>query len=89
MSEEQSDTLVLMDEEGQEHQFQVLDILEVDGTEYVVLLPTEPGEEDEEEVAEVLRIETDESGEEVLVELDDEAELEKVARAWEESSAEE
>lgn len=89
MSEEQSDTLVLMDEDGQEHQFQVLDILEVEGTEYVVLLPADQEDEDEDEVAEVLRIETDENGDEILVELDDEDELEKVARAWEESSAEE
>ncbi len=78
--------VVLTDEEGEEHEFEVLDIIEVDGSEYAILFPVEEGEneDEEEEVDEaiILKIGTDENGEEVLTEIEDDEEWEKVADAY-------
>ncbi|MGI6574556.1 MAG: DUF1292 domain-containing protein [bacterium] len=80
---EQDNLIVLVDEEGNELEFEVIDVIEVDGLEYVIV--QEVGQEDKE--AEVLRIDTDESGEEVLVPIEDDEELERVAQTWEEMLA--
>jgi len=72
-------TVVLLDEEGGEHEFYILDVITVAGSEYAILLGTE---EDAEE-AEVLRIEEDDAGDGILVEIDDDEEWERVARHWE------
>ncbi|MEL7566397.1 MAG: DUF1292 domain-containing protein [Dehalobacterium sp.] len=75
--------VVLMDEDGAEHEFEVLDIIEVDGAEYAVLFPVEEGENDEEaDEAIILKIGTDENGEEILHEIEDDEEWEKVADAY-------
>ena len=44
-------TVVLTDEFGENIEFEVLDLLEYEGSEYVVLLPMEQDEEEEGEVA--------------------------------------
>lgn len=87
------DLVTLTDEEGNAHDFIVIDAFHVEDKRYVVLLPVydseDDGEEagldyDEEEEVYIFRVEMDEEkGEEVLVELDDEAEWERVAAAWE------
>jgi uncharacterized protein YrzB (UPF0473 family) len=75
--------VVLMDEEGVEHEFEVLDILEVDGAEYAILFPVEEGDnEDEADEAIILKIGVDENGEEILYEIEDDEEWEKVADAY-------
>lgn len=71
--------IVLNDENGEEVPFEFLDLIELDGEEYVVLLPVE--EEDEEEAGEVviLKVEDTESEEEEsYVSVDDEDILNKV-----------
>lgn len=82
---EEEDVVVLTDEEGREHEFAVVDMLELDGKEYAVLLPflDEEEEEDEEAEAVILRVEKDADGEEVLVDIEDDAEWERVADEWE------
>ncbi|HHY37132.1 MAG TPA: DUF1292 domain-containing protein [Firmicutes bacterium] len=77
---EQEDRIVLLDEEGREYEFYVVDVIEVDGYEYAILLPTEEEVTGE---AEVLRIDRDDEGKEILVQIDDEEEWERVAQAWE------
>jgi len=77
---QQENTIILTDEEGKEHEFLVVDILSVD--EYAVLLPV--GEESEPDEAIVLKIDVDEEGNEVLREIEDEEEWERVVQAWEE-----
>ena len=65
-NEELDDNIVVLnDEEGNEVQFEFLDLVELDDEEYVVLLPvTEEGEEEEGEVV-ILKLEdTDEDSEE-------------------------
>lgn len=79
MSEERDDILVLVDEKGEEVEFEYLDTMEVDGNEYAVLLPLEDEtEETETEEVVILKLDKDENGEDSFVSVDDEAELNKV-----------
>jgi putative Holliday junction resolvase len=82
--EEEENIVVLTDDEGNDHEFTVIDILEVEGNEYAILLPLTEDDDDEEEEAIILKIEQDEEGEEVLVSIEDDDEWDKVAKAWEE-----
>lgn len=82
---EQEEVITLVDEEGAEHDFTVVDIINVDGSEYAILLPVE--EENDEAI--ILKFTNDEEGNELLVDIEDDEEWEKVADAWEESLAEE
>ncbi|BAF59247.1 MAG: DUF1292 domain-containing protein [Pelotomaculum sp.] len=82
---ETEEVITLVDEEGVEHDFTVIDIIEVDGSEYAILLPME----DECEEAIILKLTHDENGNELLVDIEDDEEWEKVADAWEEMLAEE
>ena len=79
--EELEDNIIrLNDEDGNEVQFEFLDLVELDNEEYVVLLPySAEGEEDEGEVV-ILKLEdTDEdSDEESYIGVDDEDILNKV-----------
>lgn len=82
---EQDEIITLVDEEGTEHDFTVVDIINVDQSEYAILLPVE--EESDEAI--ILKFSQDEDGNELLVDIEDDDEWEKVADAWEEMLAEE
>ena len=71
--EELDNIIVLNDENGNEVEFEFLDLIEYDSEEYVVLLPViEDGEEDDGEVV-ILKVEETESeDEESYVSVDDE-----------------
>ena len=79
MDEELDNIIVLNDENGDEVQFEFLDLVELDSEEYVVLLPVvEEGEEDDGEVV-ILKVEDSESeDEESYVSVDDEETLNTV-----------
>lgn len=79
--EHDEEVIVLTDEEGNEHEFSIVQVIKVDEKDYAILLPLH-GEEEEEEAV-ILRIDQ-ENGEDILVEIEDEAEFERVAEAWEE-----
>ncbi|MCL1874490.1 MAG: DUF1292 domain-containing protein [Clostridiales bacterium] len=79
---EEESTIILIDEEGQEHEFEVLDILELDGDKYAVLLPLNQDDSEEEEAV-LMKFAIDDDGEEVLLDIEDDAEWEKVAAAYE------
>ena len=84
--EDLDNIIVLNDENGNEVQFEFLDLIELDNEEYVVLLPvTAEGEEEEGEVV-ILKVEdTDEdSDEESYVSIDDENVLNKVFEIFKE-----
>ncbi len=88
MTEQDNNWITLVDEEGQEHRFNLLNIVEVEGSKYAVMVPeTQETEEDEEAV--IFKIETDEEGEEVLVDIEDDEEFSKVCEALEEMIDEE
>lgn len=83
--EELDNIIVLNDENGNEVQFEFLDLIELDQEEYVVLLPVvEEDSEDEGEVV-ILKVEdTDSEDEESYVSIDDEATLNKVFEIFKE-----
>lgn len=83
--EEESEVITLIDEDGEEKNFSVIDILELDGSEYAILLPVD--EESDEAI--ILKFAEDDQGNEILVDIEDDEEWEKVADAWEEMIAEE
>lgn len=84
MSEE-SNIVILEDEDGQEHEYEVEEIYEIDGKEYAVLLSTEEDSDN----AFVFRVEQDEQGDDILVDITDDAEWDKVVSAIEEIESEE
>ena len=74
--EELDNILTLNDEEGNEVEFEFLDLIEYDGEEYVVLLPND--EEEADEVV-ILKLEdTDSDDEESYVSVEDEDVLQAV-----------
>ncbi len=75
--------ITLVDEEGEEHEFTFIDIMKVDGSEYAILLPVE--EENDEAI--ILKFTRDDDGNELLIDIEDDEEWEKVADAWEEMLA--
>ena len=82
--EELDNIIVLNDENGEEVKFEFLDLVELDGEEYVVLLPAEEEEEDAGEVV-ILKIEdTDNEEEESYVSVEDEEVLNKVFEMFKE-----
>lgn len=75
--------ITLTDENGNEIDFLLLDVMEYEGTDYLVLMPLtdEDGEEDEEELF-FLRAEKTEEGE-VYSSIEDETLLNAIADAYE------
>lgn len=86
MAEQEINWIVLVDEEGNEHRFNLLDIVEVEDAKYAVMVPEiqNTATEEEEEEAVIFRIETDENGEEVLVDIEDDDEFIKVREVLDE-----
>ncbi|NLM26497.1 MAG: DUF1292 domain-containing protein [Firmicutes bacterium] len=76
---EQNEKITLIDEEGIEHNFTVIDFVEIEDRSYAVLLP----EVDPEAGAVIFKIELDENGEEILLDIEDDEEFEEVVRVLE------
>jgi uncharacterized protein YrzB (UPF0473 family) len=74
--------IVLVDEDGEEHEFVLIDVLEVDGAEYAILEPMELDVEESEAI--ILKVGKDENGEDILYDIEDDEEWEKVADRWQE-----
>lgn len=68
----------LVDEEGNEVDFELLMTLEFKGRVYICLVPVEPMEDVEEDELIILRTETDEDGNDIYASIDDEDELQAV-----------
>ena len=82
-NEELDNIIVLNDEEGNEAEFEFLDLIEYEGEEYVVLLPAEEADDAGEVV--ILKLEDTESEEEEsYVSVDDEDTLNKVFEIFKE-----
>lgn len=81
--EELDNIIVLNDENGDEIEFEFLDLIEYEGEEYVVLLPHDEEEEADEVV--ILKLEdTDSEDEESYVSVDDEEVLQNVFEIFKE-----
>jgi len=82
-NEELDNIIILNDENGNETEFEFLDLIEFEGEEYVVLLPVEETEDAGEVV--ILKLEDTESeDEESYVSVDDEDTLNKVFEIFKE-----
>ncbi len=91
LDEELSNIIILNDENGNEVQFEFLDLIEYDSEEFVVLLPIlEEGEEDDGEVV-ILKVDDSEENadEESYVSVDDEGTLTAVFEIFKEKFKEE
>jgi uncharacterized protein YrzB (UPF0473 family) len=78
MADERDDVIVLKDENGQEIEFEYLDTIEKNGKEYIVLLPLEEVNDDEEGEVVILQVKTLENEEEEYLPVEDENELNAV-----------
>ena len=89
LNEELDNIVVLNDEDGNEINFEFLDLIEYDGEEYVVLLPVSEDEDSDEVV--ILKVEdTEEDSEEgSYVSIDDEDILNAVFEIFKEKFKEE
>ena len=82
--EEGYPVLVLVDDEGIEHQFELLAELEIEAQFYRVLIPLDYDDEDEDSEVVILKVVYDEEGNELLSDIEDDEEWEMVADAWQE-----
>ena len=85
-AEEIDNIVILNDEDGNEVEFEFLDLIEFEGEQYVVLLPTdESNNEDDAGEVVILKLEDSESeDEESYVSVDDEATLNSVFEIFKE-----
>lgn len=81
MEEAKEDIVTLVDEDGNEHEFAVVDIIEVDDKEYALLMPAESEGEDDEDAEDVLVLRFEDDS---LVMIEDEAEFNRVVKYLEE-----
>ncbi len=92
MSEEYgNDIISLMDEEGNETEYEMIDAVELNGQTYVALLPLYENPEDivEEDYQVFILKMVEEDGEEILLTINDEAEFDAVWQAFEDRLSDE
>ena len=77
--ENELNTIMLMNDEGKEVEFEVIDFVTVEKNEYLIATPMD----EEEDYAIVFKVSKDENEEEVLELVEDEAILEEVRIAYE------
>lgn len=76
---EMDNTIVLVDEDGTEHTFTILESVEIDEQIYAVLMP----EDSVDDEAYIFKVEVDESGEEILMDIEDDDEFQRVVAVLE------
>ena len=87
--EQDAGIITLVDDEGVEHEFEVADVLELDGSEYIALIPAYD-EEDVDDDGELVVLKVVAEGvEEYLEAIEDEAEFNKIAAIFMERLGEE
>lgn len=69
--EEELDTLTLCDEEGNEIEFELMDVIEYDGNEYAVLLPVESEDNDGVDEVVILLVESETEEEQFFAAVED------------------
>lgn len=91
MAEEYGNDIVsVIDDEGNEHQFEILDAIETDESRFVALLPVyDDAEEELEDDGELVILEVvDQDGEDLLVPIEDDDTFEEIAGIFEERLSE-
>ncbi|MBP3435881.1 MAG: DUF1292 domain-containing protein [Clostridia bacterium] len=90
MSEEYGNDLVtVVDDEGNQHQFEVLDAIETDDGRYVALVPVydNPSDLINDDGELVILTVKEENGEDLLLPIEDDDEFEEIAEIFEERLA--
>lgn len=82
---ENQNIVTLIDEEGAEMRFEVLDVIEYEGTDYAVLI----ADDEEADSVIILKVDVDENGEESLSSENDEKILDAVFGIFVENNREE
>ncbi|MBO5897699.1 MAG: DUF1292 domain-containing protein [Clostridia bacterium] len=79
--EEQVEKYMLTDEDGNEHEFELIGSGEVDGVMYYAMIPAEDAEKTDNDYLEyvILKSEVDENGDESLFTIDDDEEFDRIA----------
>ena len=76
----ESEVYTLTDENGDEHEFELLAQAEIEGVTYLAMIPVEEQDEEADTFEYIiLKGQTDENGEDVYLTIDDDDEFEKVA----------
>ena len=89
MEEYGPDLVSVIDDEGNQHQFEVLDAIETDEGRYVALVPVLDPEEAVEDDGELIILEVaDENGEDLLVPIEDDDVFDEIAAIFEERLSE-
>ena len=78
---DEMDNILLYDENGEEISFDIITKLDIEDKEYIIVIPTEAGDEEEDAIA--LRIDKNDDGEDVLIVVEDDDELAIVSEAFE------
>ena len=81
--------LSLTDEDGQEHEFEILDELDEGDNHYVALVPCSEEDDDDEDGQLIVLKSEEEDGEEFLAYIEDEDEFNKIAAIFVERLSEE
>ena len=84
MNENDREFLTLTDEEGNEHELEIVDKIVVNGTEYLALVPAEECEEDGLYIYKVIV----EDGEEYIEPIEDDKEFEEISETFEDRLSE-
>ncbi len=91
MSEEYGNDLVtVVDDEGNQHQFEILDAIETDDGRYVALVPVydNPADLVNDDGELVILTVKEENGEDLLLPIEDDDEFEEIAQIFEERLSE-
>jgi len=89
MEEFGPDLVSVIDEDGNQHQFEILDAIETDEGRYVALVPVLEPEEAVEDDGELIILEVaTEDGEDMLVPIEDDEVFEEIAAIFEERLSE-
>lgn len=76
------ETITLYNEKGKSIEFDVLGTITVDEKDYAILHPI-TSKQQVEDVAYIFKIESNEKGDEIFKEVEDDEEFEKIKNAWE------
>ena len=79
--EEQVERFMLTDEQGEEHEFELIGSGEVDGAMYYAMIPADQAGDEDRDTFEyvILKSEVDDNGDESLFTIDDDEEFDRVA----------
>lgn len=91
-ADEEREFFTLTDEEGNEVEFELIDMAELNGVTYYAMIPAEESEKEPEDGFQeyvILKMEKDENGEDMLVTLDDDEEFDNVADFFDDRFSEE